>query len=143
MQQTVQHLLDRNDVEPRRLEILEGPTGRRSWSDEAKAAIVAESFQPGARVCDVARKHDLAPQHLTAWRRLAREGKIAFPVDAEDRVGFAALVIEDETPEGPEPAAPATPMTIEIEAAGVVLRAPSEIDPVRLAGIVAALRDLV
>lgn len=142
MQQTVQHLLERNDLEPRRLEILQGPTGRRSWSDEAKAAIVAESFQSGARVCDVARKHNLAPQHLTAWRRLARDGKIALPVDTEDRVGFAALVIEDETRDGPTPATRFSAMAIEIETGGVVLRAPSEIDPVRLAGIVAAIRDL-
>ncbi len=142
MQRTEQHFWDRNDLGPRRLEVLEGPTGRRTWSDEAKATIVAESFQPGARVCDVARKHSLAPQHLTAWRRLAREGKIALPVVAEDSVGFAALVIEDETPDSFEPATRSVAMTIEIEAAGVVVRAPSEFDPLRLAGIVAALREL-
>lgn len=142
MQQMVQPFFDRNDPEPRRLEVLEGPTGRRSWSDEAKAAIVAESFQPGARVCDVARKHNLASQHLTAWRRLAREGKIALPFDAEDSVGFAALVIEDDAPDGAGPAARDGATMIEIEAAGVVVRASSEIDPLRLAGIVAALRDL-
>jgi transposase len=142
LQQMVQPFFDRNDPEPRRLEVLEGPTGRRTWSDEAKAAIVAESFQPGARVCDVARKHNLAPQHLTAWRRLAREGKIALPADGEERVGFAALVIEDEVPDGSKLGKPSMAMTIEVETAGVVVRAPSEIDPLRLAGIVAALRDL-
>ena len=51
------HLL----VEPvkgaHRLEVLTGPTGRRKWPDDVKARIVAESFQQGARVCDVARRN--------------------------------------------------------------------------------------
>jgi hypothetical protein len=37
-----------------RLEVIAGPKGRRSWSDEAKARIVLESHAPGARVVDVA-----------------------------------------------------------------------------------------
>ncbi|MDB5661563.1 MAG: transposase, partial [Cypionkella sp.] len=36
-----------------RIEVLDGPTGRRRWPDEVKARIVAESLVPGARVCDV------------------------------------------------------------------------------------------
>mgnify|MGYP006165046005 CR=1 FL=1 len=35
-----------------RIEVLDGPTGRRRWPDDLKARIVAESFQPGARVCE-------------------------------------------------------------------------------------------
>ena len=40
-----------------RIEVLDGPTGRRRWPDEVKARMVAESLVPGARVCDVADKY--------------------------------------------------------------------------------------
>ena len=46
MQQTEQHLLVESPNHIERLEVLEGPTGRRSWADEVKARIVLESFQP-------------------------------------------------------------------------------------------------
>ena len=39
--------METNEPDVSRLEGLEGPTGRRRWSVEAKAAIVAESFLPG------------------------------------------------------------------------------------------------
>ena len=56
----------------RRLEIFTGAGRRRAWTAEEKAAIVAESFEDGARVCHVARRHGLTPQQLFAWRRQAR-----------------------------------------------------------------------
>ena len=39
-----------------RLEVVEGPTGRRR-RDEEKARIVAESLMPGMSVADLARRH--------------------------------------------------------------------------------------
>ena len=87
------HLL----VEPvkgaQRLEVLAGPTGRRKWPDDVKARIVAESFQQGARVCDVARRNGVAAQHLSTWRRLARDGKLALNIP--DEASFATLVLDD------------------------------------------------
>ena len=47
---------------------------RRRWSDEVKARIVAESYVPGAVVSEVARRHEMSPQHLSAWRKAARDG---------------------------------------------------------------------
>jgi transposase len=73
--------------------VLDGPTGRRTWPDEVKAAIVAESFEPGVKVSTVARRHGLTPQHLTLWRRAAREGQLMLPAAGEE--SFAQLVVGD------------------------------------------------
>ena len=58
----------------RRLELFTGAGRRRTWSADAKAAIVAESFEPGVSVSAVARRHGLSPSQLFTWRRLARHG---------------------------------------------------------------------
>src|SRR5215469_7869424 len=47
---------------------------RRRWSDEEKGRIVAEAIAPGAVIADVARRHDLAPQKLSNWIRVAKDG---------------------------------------------------------------------
>src|SRR5471030_569801 len=68
--------------EPRgRVDIRVGVGRRRRWSDEAKGRIVVESFMPGAVVSEVARRHDISPQHLFAWRKAARAGLLTLPAD--------------------------------------------------------------
>ena len=59
-----------------RMEVVSGRTGRRIWTDDVKGRIVRESFRPGAGVHDVARRHGVAPQQLTQWRRAARDGRL-------------------------------------------------------------------
>jgi transposase len=61
-----------------RVEILAGRERRRFWSDEQKRAILAESATSGFPAAAIARRHDIAPQQLYTWRRLARaEGRPA------------------------------------------------------------------
>ena len=55
-----------------RIEIITGRERRRRWDDAAKSRIVSESLEPGARVADVAARHDVSPSLLHGWRRLAR-----------------------------------------------------------------------
>jgi len=52
---------------------------RRRWSDESKRRIVAESYVPGAAVSEVAHRHGLSPQHLSAWRKAARARLVESP----------------------------------------------------------------
>ena len=44
-------------------------SGRRRWSEEERRRIVAESFEPGASVSVVARRHDVNTNLLFTWRR--------------------------------------------------------------------------
>jgi transposase len=58
----------------RRIELITGEARRRRWTAEEKAQILAESFEPGARVTDVARRHGLSRGLLWTWRHEARKG---------------------------------------------------------------------
>jgi transposase len=116
-----------------RIEVLDGPTGRRRWPDDLKARKVAESFQPGARVCDVAAKYGLIARHLSGWRGLARKGEVVAPIDAA--AAFVPLVIEPSAA-----AAPAETTVIKIEICGAVLHVAPDCSPDRAAALVAALR---
>lgn len=130
LQQNQQHLLGDIRTVADRLEVLDGPTGRRSWPDDVKSRIVAESYERGARVCDVAERHGITPQHLSSWRSLARRGKLALP--DEDGALFAALAIEAE--------APRLTGSIEIVSGDVVIRLGADTSAIRIAEIAAALR---
>ena len=93
----------------RRVEVLTRPSRRRQWSEEAKARIVSEAMQPGAVVAVVARRWQVCPQQVFAWRREMRRA----PTAAPDFVPIvAAAPMAQEVPLPP----------IEIELAGAVLR---------------------
>ena len=71
---------DDTKIVQRRAEVT-GAVRRRRWSDEEKGRIVAEAIASGAVIADVARRHDLAPQHLSNWIRAAKDGCFALPAD--------------------------------------------------------------
>jgi len=121
-----------------RLEVLEGPSGRRTWSDEAKARVVMESYAPGAKVCDVARRHGMAPQHLSTWRGLAKKGKLVLPMPDDGEDLFAPIEVLPEAAL-PSEAPPACGM-IEIEAGGAIIRVPLDTDAARVADLARALQ---
>ena len=69
----------------------------------------------------MARRYDMQPDHLSEWRRLAREGKLVLPALPEPEPGFAPMVIEPLT-DSAEPAVEAAGNPIEIAVGDVVVR---------------------
>jgi len=63
---------------------------RRRWTDEEKGRIVAEAVAPGAVIAEVARRHDLMPQHLSNWIKAAKDGHLA--LQADDVPAFVPVV---------------------------------------------------
>lgn len=61
------------------MEIITGVERRRRWRDEDKLRVLAEAEQPGARMSEVARRHDISRGLLWYWRRQLRQGRLADP----------------------------------------------------------------
>ena len=76
-------------------EVVEPRCGNRRWPDEVKARIVAESLAPGARVVDVAARHDLVPHQLSDWRRRTCQGLLALPADLLEELSLPSEVPGD------------------------------------------------
>ena len=55
-----------------RIEIIMGRERRRRWSVEEKLRIVAATYEPGARIKQIAASHDIyRKRHLSAaWTRI-------------------------------------------------------------------------
>jgi transposase len=125
------------------IEIVRQTRGYRRWPDDVKARIVAESFQPGVRVADVARRHGLASHQLSDWRRQARQGLLALPAEmmagvAEDgEPAFVPVMVASEEKDK-RPADGS--ITIEFSG-GVMMRVPGDIPDDRVMALVRALRS--
>ena len=136
-----------------RYEVVEPRRGNRRWPDDVKARIVAESFEPGVRVADVARRYDVVAHQLSFWRRQAREGILALPFEAmsgpseigDGEPAFVPLAIAVEPSETvnvlapPLPAAVLPVLTLEI-GPDVVMRVPGDVPVERVAALVQAVR---
>jgi transposase len=82
------------------MEIVSGIERRRRWSDETKLRILAEADQPGARIADVARRHDIMPGQIHYWRKTfsAFDAPTTFaPVNVFDGGGVAHCDSPGET----------------------------------------------
>ena len=114
----------------RRVEVLTGVPRRRRWSAAEKAAIVAESFAPGAVASTVALRYGLHRNQLYMWRRELRSGALA----------NRGIAMPDFVPLVPENRAASRTAAIEIEIGGAVLRADAGIDLSFLGKIVRLLK---
>ena len=82
----------------RRIEVITGTGRRRRWDAETKSRLVAESFEPGCSVSELARRHDLSPSLLFLWRRQAAKN-----AESKVRVGpaFVPMVMAGDAPAAP------------------------------------------
>lgn len=128
----------------RRLEIFTGAGRRRVWDDEAKAAIVAESYSGHETVCAVARRHGLSHSQLFTWRREMREKAAATPTDV---AMFVPAVIEPTV--SPVTAPPLHPRrrsrrssraAVELEIDGVAVKIAQDADARVIAAVIDALK---
>ena len=121
----------------RRIEVITGVGGRRRWTSEAKARIVAESYSGALSVSELARQHGLRPQQLFGWRHQARTGRLALNGD-----GAATFVpvIADASGEAAPRVATTMSSVIEIELAGMVVRVRGRVAGDALAEVLAAVK---
>jgi transposase len=77
-----------------RLDVIEGPSGRRRRTKTERARIAAESMMPGVTVADVARKHGTTRWQIYDWRKQIRKGNLVVPEAVAALPAFAELVVE-------------------------------------------------
>lgn len=142
-------MADGGDGGALRYSVISGPTGRRQWPDEVKARIVAESFLPGVRVGDVARRHGMLPSQLTTWRRMAKDGDLALLWESvvPSEPDFVPLIVEEGAASAeavaavPSVSGSRMEMPIEVVVGAVVVRLPAEVPVARLSALVRALAE--
>jgi transposase len=137
---------DRHDGERyHRVEVITGRRRRQFRSAAEKALIVAESFEPGANISEVARRHGINRGLLFTWRRLAR-GDLGPPEGAGIVSAIAPSFVPvrvggSETPNHATAAMPpAAVALIEIAISGVVVRVPAGVDAVTLSTVLRVVR---
>ncbi|WP_324280244.1 transposase (plasmid) [Sinorhizobium kummerowiae] len=65
-----------------KVEILTGAERQRRWSAEQKLSILQEAFGTDDSVSVVARRHDILPQQIYAWRKKFSPPKLEAPKSA-------------------------------------------------------------
>ncbi len=114
-------------------------SGHRRWPDDVKAQVVAETLETSVTVNAVAARYDLLPNQLSAWRRLAKPGKLVLPAPEIDELVFAPLVVCEAEPEEPLREATQAAEGIRIVVGAVRVELATDTPSGRIAEIVHAL----
>jgi transposase len=129
-------MVDHKGDDLQRMEVITGVGRRRSWPDDFKAKVVAESLEPGVVISQVARRHGLTPQQLFGWRNQMRT---AVPA-ARTEASFASVVLAPAAPETAKPAPDNDRGLIEIVLKGTVVRARVAVTAETLAAVLRAVK---
>jgi transposase len=141
------HFDSRNgDERYRRVELITGTTRQLRRGDEERARILAESFEPGANIAAVARKHGVNAGLLHYWRKRAKaqacettatQAPLFIPVTIAEA---SKAVVSDTAICGSAPGSAGRARMIEIETAGARVHVPEGVDAKTLSIVLAALR---
>ncbi|MCG6112270.1 MAG: transposase [Paracoccus sp.] len=121
-----------------RLEVIEGPSGRRRRTKAERARIAAESLVPGASVTDVARRHGTTRWQVYDWRKKLRNGRLVVPDSVASLPMLAELVVEGAAAK--MSAETAVNTSVEIVVSDVVIRVGLDADEVLLTRAIRAAR---
>jgi transposase len=120
----------------RRIELITGTPGIRRRSAKERAQILTESFEPGANISAVARRHGVNIGLLHYWRKRAKA--LASGTMKADAPTFVPISIADSKDN--VPLRPSAGRMIEIETGGTIVRVPTGVDGKTLALVLAAVR---
>jgi transposase len=120
-----------------RLEVLEGPTGRKQRSEAERARIAAESFRPGVSVSEIARRYGATRSQVYDWRRRLKDGRLALAGGVTAMPAFAEVVVAPAVAAG---AGACRSVVIEIDIAGAIIRVPAGVDADNLSRVIRAVR---
>jgi len=120
-----------------RLEVIQGPSGRRRRTKVERARIAAESMMPGVTVADIARKHGTTRWQIYDWRKQIRKGNLVVPESIAALPVFAELVVADSAADAPSAVARSG---LEIVVGDVVIRAGADADEGQLTRAIRAVR---
>jgi transposase len=126
----------------RRVEVLTGAPRWRRWSAAEKAAIVAESWRPGAVASTVALRHGLPRNQLYMWRRDMWRRDMWRRELRSGALANAGAALPDFVPIVAENRSVSRIAAIEIEVGGAVLRADAGVDLAVLGKIIRLLKTI-
>ena len=135
------------------IEVITGQRRRRQWTAEEKARIVAESFEEGANISEVARRHGVVRGLLTVWRhKFATAAGLQAPgfvpvritsesgpttADEPERLAVAHKVLPQIAVPSGKPGG-----AIEIELGGARIRVEAGVELATLSTVLSALRGI-
>ena len=120
-----------------RLEVLDGPTGRKQRSEAERARIAAESFRPGVSVSEVARRYGATRSQVYDWRRRLKDGRLALAGGGNAMPAFAEVVVAPAVAAG---AQACRSVVIERDIAGTIIRVPAGVEADDLSRVIRAVR---